>query len=68
MDVLIPVVVVLLALDVFCLVDLFRREDVSYLPKWAWAIIIIVLHLFGPIAYLIFGRNRHGGVAGIGVS
>lgn len=68
MAVLIPILVLLLALDVFCLVDLFRAEEVGYLPKWAWAIIIIVMHLLGAIAYLIFGRNRHGGVAGIGMT
>jgi Phospholipase_D-nuclease N-terminal len=58
----------LLALDIFCLVDLFRAEEVFFLPKGAWAIVILVVHLLGPIAYLMFGRKRHGGVAGIGVN
>jgi hypothetical protein len=68
MAVLIPIFVVLLALDVFCLFDLFRAEEVYYLPKWAWAINIIVMHLLGAIGYLSFGRKPHGGVAGIDVS
>jgi ABC-2 type transport system ATP-binding protein len=63
---LIPILVVLLALDVFCLVDLSRAEEVYYLPKWAWVIIIVVLHLIGPIGYLAFGKWRHGDIAGIG--
>jgi hypothetical protein len=65
MALLIPVLIVLLALDVFCLVDLSRAEEVYYLPKWAWVIIILVLHLIGAIGYLTFGK-RHGDIAGIG--
>jgi hypothetical protein len=68
MAVFVPVVIVLLAFDIFCLVDLYRAEEVGYLPKWAWAIIILVMHLLGGIGYLIFGRNRHGGVARLGAS
>jgi hypothetical protein len=64
MAVLIPVLIVLLALDIFCLVDLFRAEEVYYLPKWAWAILILVMHLLGAIGYLIFGRKRPG-IAGL---
>jgi hypothetical protein len=31
---------------------------VKYLPKWAWALIIIFINLFGAIAYLFVGRER----------
>ena len=65
MVLLIPILIVLIALDVFCLVDLSRAEGVYYLPKWAWVILIIVMHLLGAIGYLTFGRKRHGDVAGI---
>jgi hypothetical protein len=65
---LIPILIVLLALDVFCLVDLYRAEEVRNLPKWAWAVVILVMHLLGAMGYLIFGRKRFGGVAGIGVT
>jgi hypothetical protein len=68
MALLIPILVVVLALDIFCFVDLYRAEEVGYLPKWAWTIIIIVLHFFGAIGYLILGKKRHGGVAGLGAS
>jgi hypothetical protein len=43
---------------VFCLTDLARADEVRYLPKWAWALIIIFLHILGGIAYLIFGRKQ----------
>ncbi len=62
MAVLIPILIVVLALDVFCFVDLYRAEEVGYLPKWAWVILIIVIHFFGAIGYLIFGRKRHVGL------
>jgi hypothetical protein len=68
MAVFVPVVIALLAFDIFCLVDLYRAEEVGYLPKWAWAIIILVMHLLGGIGYLIVGRNRHGAVARLGAS
>jgi hypothetical protein len=40
----------------YCLLDLYRAEEVRYLPKWAWA--ILCLNAFGGIAYLIFGKVR----------
>ena len=61
MAILLPVLIVVLALDVFCFVDLHRAEEVAYLPKSAWVILIIVIHFFGAIAYLIFGRKRRAG-------
>lgn len=61
-------VVILLALDIFCLVNLYRAEEVSKPPKWAWAVLVLVVHLLGAIGYLIFGRKRHCGIAGIGLT
>lgn len=52
-----PLLVVQVALIVFCLFKL-KRDRVKYLPKWVWAIIIIVVNLIGPIFYLIIGRER----------
>ena len=54
----IPLVLVQLGLAVFCLVDLARREKVKGLPKWAWAIIIILGELVGPVVYLFVGRSE----------
>ena len=52
-----PVIVLQLALMVFCLLRL-RKDKVKYLPKWAWALIIIFGELLGPIVYLLIGRER----------
>jgi ABC-2 type transport system ATP-binding protein len=52
--------VVAVAAVVWCLVDLSRRE-VRYLPKWAWALIIVLGNVpVGPIVYLVVGRVPEG--------
>lgn len=54
---LIPVVVIQLALMVFALVDLGRRERTRG-PKWVWLLVIVFGELLGPIVYLVFGREE----------
>ena len=54
---IIPLVLIQLILVIVALADLIRREKTRYLPKWAWAIIIILGELIGPIVYLIIGRE-----------
>jgi hypothetical protein len=53
---LIPLVVIQLVLMIVCLIDLSKRTKVRGLPKWAWAIIIVLGELLGPIIYLFVGR------------
>ncbi len=55
---ILPIVVLELILLVVAVVDLIRRERTRYLPKWAWALIVIFIQLFGPIAYFILGREE----------
>jgi len=55
---LIPVIVLQLILMVVALVDLSHREKPRFLPKWAWALVIILGELIGPIIYFIFGRGE----------
>jgi hypothetical protein len=51
-----PVLVLLLAFVVFCLVDIVRH-DVRYLPKWVWAIICCATVPTGGIVYLLIGKD-----------
>ena len=52
-----PVLIIQLGLIIFSLFRL-TRDRVRYLPKWGWAMVIIFINLFGPIIYLIIGRER----------
>ena len=52
-----PVVVLALAFVGYCLFDLSRNE-VRYLPKWAWAIVCVASIPVGGIIYLLAGRQR----------
>lgn len=47
-----------LILQLVALIDLIRREKVAHVPKWAWALIILVVsNGIGAIVYLAAGRN-----------
>ena len=54
-----PVLLVLalaVAFDAACLIDLIRAR-VRNLPKWAWALIILIQFPLGGTAYLVLGRD-----------
>src|SRR5580658_5568283 len=57
-DVAIPILTVVVAFDVWCLVDLARASQVRYLPKWAWAVAICVWGPWGGLVHLILGKDR----------
>jgi len=52
-----PLIAIQFLLMFFALYRLFK-DRVRYLPKWAWALIIIFANMIGPLAYLIIGRER----------
>jgi Phospholipase_D-nuclease N-terminal len=54
----IPVLVVAVGFEAFCLVDLARAEEVRYLPRWAWGLICLLSIPLGGIIYLVVGRVR----------
>ena len=53
---LIPVILLELALMAVALADLVRRERTRG-PKWAWALVIILVNFIGPIIYFVVGRE-----------
>jgi Phospholipase_D-nuclease N-terminal len=55
--VVLPVVILVVAWEVFCLHDLARADRVRYLPKWGWALVCLVSIPWGGIIYLIVGRT-----------
>jgi hypothetical protein len=54
---LIPIFLLELALLVIALRDLILRERTRG-PKWAWVLVIVLINIFGPLAYLLFGREE----------
>lgn len=55
---LIPVVVLDLGLRLFAFFDLLRRERIKVLPKWTWALIVLLVGYIGSISYLVLGREE----------
>jgi uncharacterized membrane protein YhaH (DUF805 family) len=53
---LILIVFIELALMITALVDLVRRAQTRG-PKWAWALVIVLVNLIGPIVYFMAGRK-----------
>ncbi|NMD41788.1 MAG: PLDc_N domain-containing protein [Firmicutes bacterium] len=51
-----PLLLLQLALMVWALIDLLRRRSTRTLSVPLWAVLIIVINFFGPIAYFLFGR------------
>ena len=54
---IIPLMLLDLTLIVVALLDLRRRERTRG-PKWVWALVILFVSTFGPIIYLLFGREE----------
>lgn len=52
-----PLLIIQLCLMTFCLFRL-TRDRVRFLPKWAWALIVIIISTIGPVIYLTIGRER----------
>jgi ABC-2 type transport system ATP-binding protein len=58
---LIPLLVLVIALDVYCLIDLARAKSVRYAPKLVWALVILFISApLGALIYLFAGRDRGG--------
>ncbi|MCJ7665466.1 MAG: PLD nuclease N-terminal domain-containing protein [Actinobacteria bacterium] len=54
---LIPVVIIEYGLLIFALVQLAKNE-VKYMPKWGWVLIIVFVNIIGSIVFLLIGRKR----------
>lgn len=54
---LVPILLLQVALMVVALIDLVRREHTRG-PKWVWAVVIVLVNIFGPVIYFLFGREE----------
>jgi len=53
-----PIIAIQFGLQIYALIDLFKKKKTKSLSVPAWAIIIIIGEILGPIAYLIFGKSE----------
>jgi ABC-2 type transport system ATP-binding protein len=61
---LVPLLVLVIALDAYCLIDLARAKSVRYAPKLVWALVILFISApLGALIYLFAGRDRGGDLA-----
>jgi len=54
---LIPILVIEYGLLIFAIVQLVKNE-VRYLPKWGWALIIVFINIIGSVVFLLAGKKR----------
>ncbi len=55
---LVPFIVLTMALLVFSLIDLARRDHVAGGNKLIWVAVIVLVQTIGPVIYLVFGRKE----------
>jgi membrane protein implicated in regulation of membrane protease activity len=55
---LLPVLLLAAVLIVWALIDIIRRPAVRHLPRWAWALIVLLAVPLGAVLYLVLGRVR----------
>lgn len=56
---LIPVIIIEYGLLIFAIVQCAKNE-VRYLPKWGWILIIVFINIIGPIIFLLIGKKKDG--------
>lgn len=53
--------IIALGLTIYALVDCIQAgEEVRFLPRWAWIVLIVVVTYAGAIVYLLVGRPTLG--------
>jgi len=59
---LLPLVAPLAALQailaIVALYDLWKHESARYLSRVAWAVVVLVFGIFGPLLYFVLGRGE----------
>jgi hypothetical protein len=54
---LIPVILIQYGLMIFAIVQIIKNE-VNYLPKWGWILIVVLVNIIGSVVFLIIGRKK----------
>jgi hypothetical protein len=59
--ILLLVVLLYLALKLFCLIDIIRSDFKDSTTKLLWGLLVLFVALIGPLVYLIIGRKTKVG-------
>lgn len=54
----IPVIIVQVSLQIYCIIDLVKRKKVRFNNKLLWGVIIIALELLGTVCYLMLRGDK----------
>lgn len=54
---LLPLIIVEFALMITALVHVLRHNSFRFGNKVMWAIIVVVIQIFGPVIYFVLGRG-----------
>lgn len=52
-----PILLLQLILMITAIVSCIREEKTNG-PKWLWILIILFIHLIGPVLYFVIGRRN----------
>lgn len=54
--------IAVVALTIYCTVEVAQAPagKVRVMPKWLWAVFVIMAPILGPFCWLFFGRPRYG--------
>ena len=48
----------LVAFIVFCLVKINTADEVRFLPRWAWSVLVVCVSPLGGVVYLLSQHRR----------
>lgn len=52
-----PLIIIEFCLKIFCFYRL-TKDKPRFFPKYIWAALILLISTFGPLAYLLVGRQK----------
>ena len=56
---LLPLLLIQLGLLAYGVWDWSHRRQFSYVDRWVWLVIIVLISILGPLAYLLLGREEN---------
>lgn len=59
MPLLIPILILDVALAIIAVIHVLRHQQYRFGNRTFWLVIVIVLLLFGPLIYFVFGKGEN---------